>query len=145
MSKRIMIIEDDQDVIDTLLMVLKMNKYEVDVAYDGRQGVQKIKQNKPDLLILDLTMPVMDGWAVMIAVKKDPVYSTIPIMVVTSSKEMQHIEKARKLGVQSYCVKPFEPQKIVKIINRLLSDQDSEEGEKYSGLMDGDMISRDGK
>ncbi len=145
MSKRIQIIEDDFDVIETLQFVLKSRGYEIEIAFDGRAGVEMIKNKRPDLLILDLTMPVMDGWAVMVAVKQDPDYQSIPIMILTSSKKAQHIEKARSLGVQSYVLKPFEPQKIVKIVERLLDSESADDQESgLSGVMDGDLLQNNG-
>lgn len=116
----------------------------MDHAFDGRQGVQKIKEKRPDLMILDLTMPVMDGWVVLMAIKKNPDYSAIPVIILTSSKEMSHIHKAKKLGVESYLIKPLVPQKLSRVVRSLLEGEEIEESEKYSGLLDGDLIQKNG-
>lgn len=116
----------------------------MDHAFDGRQGVQKIKEKRPDLLILDLTMPVMDGWAVLIAIKKNPDYSAIPGIILTSSKEHSHIHKAKRMGAESYLIKPFVPQKLMRVVRYLLEGQEIEESEKFSGLLNGDLIQKNG-
>lgn len=140
MAKRILVLEDDQDVMDTLKLILLSKGYEVDVAYNGKQGVEKIKQRRPDLIVLDLTMPIMDGWAVLVALKKDPNYSAIPVVIITSSQKAEDIEKAKKFGVESYVVKPFEAQKILRIVRHLMKIPNLKEAKGHSDLMEGDLL-----
>ena len=145
MAKKILVIDDDPDVMDLVQTALSSAGYEVHAAYDGKQGVEKIKKQRPDLLIMDLTMPIMDGWAVLIALKKDPNYTAIPVMIITSSKEIQNIEKAKKLGVQSYLVKPFDPQKMIKIARHLLDPSETAEPQDgFTGMLKGDLMHSDG-
>lgn len=143
MAKRILVIDDDENIQDMLQVILAAKGYLVDIAYDGRQAISKLKQNRPDLLITDLTMPVMDGWALLIALKRDPSYASLPVLVITSSQEMQHVEKAKKMGVESYIVKPFEPEKVLRIVRHLIESPDPNE-KGFSGLMEGDLLQKDG-
>ncbi len=145
MAKRILILEDDIDAADTLKILLSVKGFIVDLAYDGRQGVTKLRANKPDLMVTDLSMPIMDGWAVLVAVRRDPNYANMPIAILTSSKEPQNIEKARKFGVNAYWLKPYDAAKVVRGIQHLLEPQsDPSEKESFSGLMEGDMIEKGG-
>jgi two-component system alkaline phosphatase synthesis response regulator PhoP len=124
--KRILLVDDDRDFIESTKAVLE-EKYEVLVAYDGDEGIEKARSEKPDLIILDVIMPTEDGFSAAEELKEDPELSAIPIMMLTSfgtrmAKETQ-IPRSRGMDLQSedYIEKPVEPDELLRRAEQLLS------------------------
>lgn len=123
--KRILMVDDDRDFIESTKAVLE-EKYEVLVAYDGEEGIEKARSEKPDLIILDVIMPTEDGFSAAEKLKEDPELSAIPIMMLTSfgtrmAKETQ-IPRSRGMDLQSedYIEKPVEPDELLRRAEQLL-------------------------
>jgi DNA-binding response OmpR family regulator len=107
-------------------MVLEREGFEVLGAMGGNEGLEKIKQEKPDLILLDLMMPEMDGWEVYRRIKVDKDMADIPIIIVTA--KTQSVDKALGLHVakvDDYITKPFGPQDIVDSVQRVLARKSS--------------------
>ncbi len=119
-KKKILIVDDEKDLIETLSFRLNSNGYEVISAYDGQAGLDKAKKEKPDLIVLDLMLPKMDGYKVCGLLKKDVRYSGIPIIIFTA----RALEEDRKLGIEvgadAFVTKPFEPKALLAKIEELL-------------------------
>jgi two-component system response regulator VicR len=119
---RILYIEDEPEMIELTRMVLEREGFEVLGAMGGNEGLEKIKQEKPDLILLDLMMPEMDGWEVYRRIKVDKDLANIPIIIVTA--KTQSVDKALGLHVakvDDYITKPFGPQDIVDSVQRVLA------------------------
>ena len=115
-------IEDEPDMIDLIRLILKRKGYDVIGANGGEAGIEAIKKNNPDLILLDLMMPDMDGWEVYQQIKADPAIESIPVIIVTA--KAQSIDKVLGLQiakVDDYITKPFSPQELVDSIERILS------------------------
>ena len=127
MSK-ILIIEDDIFLGDVLVQKFKSNGYEVNLARDGGSGLKQIYEWKPDLILLDILLPVMNGYEILEAKKKDAAISEIPVIVVSNSGQPVEINRALALGVKDYLVKAqFDPQEVlVKVRLQLNKDASSE-------------------
>ena len=122
-KKRILCIEDEAEMIDLTRLVLEREGFEVLGAVGGSQGLAIIKQEKPDLVLLDLMMPDMDGWEVYRQMRADKDLANIPVIVVTA--RAQSIDKVLGLQVAKvadYITKPFGPKDLITSINRVLDN-----------------------
>ncbi|MBN1310438.1 MAG: response regulator [Anaerolineae bacterium] len=123
--RKVVCIEDDAAMIDLVKLILKNRGFEVLGATRGPEGLELIASEKPDLVLLDLMMPDMDGWDVYQRMKADDYMKTLPVIVVTA--KAQQIDKVLGLNiakVQDYITKPFSPADLVKSINRVLGESD---------------------
>ncbi|MDP2928750.1 MAG: response regulator [Candidatus Omnitrophota bacterium] len=123
MGKTILIVEDEQNLVELLKFRLETNGYHVEVAFDGEDGLSKISTVKPDLVILDIMMPKIDGYEVLRRVKADPKTKNIPIIVLTARTQNKDIDQAKTLNADSFIAKPFEPSQLLGEIERLLGDR----------------------
>jgi len=120
-AKRILCIEDDPEMIDLIRLILGRRGFEVIGAAGGQAGLQAIRQQLPDLVLLDLMMPDMDGWEVYQQMKADEKTRNIPVIVVTA--KAQSIDKVLGLHiarVDDYIVKPFSPQELLHSVEKVL-------------------------
>lgn len=125
--RKIVCIEDDAAMIDLVTLILKTKGFEVTGAMSGPEGLEVIGKVKPDLVLLDLMMPEMDGWDVYQRMKADEYMRTIPVIVVTA--KAQTIDKVLGLNiakVQDYITKPFSPSELVKSIHKVLGEPDED-------------------
>jgi len=121
-AKQIIYIEDEQDMIDLVRLILNRKGYEVKGANGGREGLDLIRANSPDLVLLDLMMPDMDGWDVYQQLKADEATRTIPVIVITA--KAQNIDKVLGIHiakVDDYICKPFSPQQLVDSVESVMS------------------------
>lgn len=119
-KKRILVVEDETQLVDMLKMRLEANHYQVITAYDGREGYEKARKEKPDLIILDLMLPKMDGYKVCGLLKKDARYSNIPIIIFTARAQEEDRKLGEEVGAEAYITKPFEPEVLLGKIEELL-------------------------
>ncbi|HEY69199.1 MAG TPA: response regulator [Anaerolineae bacterium] len=120
-AKRIVCIEDEPDMIELLRAILEGKGFEFIGADGGVEGLKVVREKKPDLILLDLMMPDMDGWEVFQQVKDDPELSTIPVVVVTA--KAQSIDKVLGLYIaraEDYITKPFKVQDLVDSIEKFI-------------------------
>lgn len=119
-KKKIIVIDDEKDLLDTVEATLIAKNYTCFTALSGQEGLDKIAQSKPDLIILDLMMPTMDGFAVAEKLKKNPETNLIPIIVLTALDQEESAKKALAIGAKGYLVKPFEPDALLFTIHEFL-------------------------
>ena len=123
MAKKILIIEDEELLSNLLKNKLSELGYEVSVASDGLQGFEAIKEVVPDLILLDLVMPKMNGFEVMRKMQEDDSISSIPIIIVSNSGQPVEIDKAKKLGAKDWLIKTeFDPQEVIDKVNKQLGE-----------------------
>jgi sigma-B regulation protein RsbU (phosphoserine phosphatase) len=106
---RILIVDDEPLNVDYLEQELEELNYETISAVNGRVALEKIARDSPDLVLLDIMMPIMDGYAVLEKVKADPTIRDIPVIVISANNDLQSVVKGIKLGAVDYLPKPFEP------------------------------------
>lgn len=120
-SKKILIVEDDDFLVQMYATKLELQNYQVSTAGDGKQALKAIKKNLPDCILLDLNLPVMDGFQVLAEVKKDPQTKNIPVLVLTNYGQKEHVDKCLALGAADYLIKAhFVPSEVVDKIKTLL-------------------------
>ncbi len=119
-KKKILLVEDEKVLIETVTLRLEAFGYEVISAYDGFEGLEKAKKEKPDLIILDLMLPKMDGYKVCGLLKADTRYNKIPIIMFTARAQESDKKMGQEVGADAYITKPFEPQVLLEKIRELL-------------------------
>ena len=121
---KVVYIEDEDDMISLVRLILGRKGFEVKGAIGGREGLSLILDDKPDLVLLDLMMPDMDGWEVYQQMKADDVTRDIPVIIITA--KAQNIDKVLGLHiakVDDYISKPFSPQELMESVERVLSQK----------------------
>jgi len=120
-TKKILLIEDDPFISDVYITNLRNGGFEVSLASDGKRGLELIKKEKINLILLDLLLPKIDGFAVLKKIKKEPSSKNIPVIILTNLGEKGDIEKGKKLGAIDYLVKiNFTPKEVIEKINTYL-------------------------
>jgi two-component system cell cycle response regulator DivK len=122
MSKRILVVEDQEDLRGVLRDLLTGSGYTVIEAEDGAAGVAKAKSDRPDLILMDIQMPVIDGYEATRRIKVDPTLKPIPIVAVSSFAMKGDEEKARAAGCDHYATKPYSPMQLLRLIRGILGD-----------------------
>ncbi len=123
MSKRpkILVAEDEASLARVLRMRLEIEGFDVRTAADGAEAMRMIAEDRPDVLVCDLMMPVMDGFAVTGAIKGDPALRGIRILILTALKRENDVETLRKLGADAFASKPFDSAELTATIRRLVA------------------------
>ena len=124
-TRRVVCIEDEPEMIDLVKLILSRKGFQVTGAMGGREGLEVIARDNPDLVLLDLMMPDMDGWEVYQKMKADDAMKTIPVIVVTA--KAQSIDKVLGLHiakVDDYITKPFGPQELLESVEKVLGRQE---------------------
>lgn len=127
----ILIVDDDPDILEGILTILEDQPYRVATARDGKKCIDMIEEDIPDLLILDLLMPRMDGWGVIREMRSEPRFASVPIMVLTTviedaSRRRYELETGMAMDVQDYVQKPARPADLIKSIERQLQRETAE-------------------
>ena len=126
-GKKVLVVDDDPDILDVVTMILESQDYRVVVAHDGIECFDRLGAEKPDLLILDLLMPKMDGFAVYKELKepKWSEYQDMPILILSSvreeaSRRRYELETGQELGADDYLEKPISPEILLALVEKLL-------------------------
>ncbi len=121
MAKKILLVEDEEVMINLLQKKLIKDGYEVLIARDGREGLRKMKEIKPDLVLLDIIMPAMGGFEVMEEKNKNLELREIPVIIISNSGQPVEIDRAQKLGVKDWLIKTeFDPQEVAdKVVKQI--------------------------
>lgn len=118
---KILVVDDEARLVAQLKDRLEYTNYEVLTAYDGEEALEKARQERPDLIILDLMMPKMSGSEVCRLLKSDEKYREIPIIILTALAQKGDEALARDAGADEYVAKPFEPEVLLRKVRKLLS------------------------
>ena len=122
MSKRVLIVDDEPNIVISVEFLMKREGFEVSVARDGEEGLAAIRQQRPDLVVLDVMMPKLNGFEVCEAVRADPDLSGVRILMLTAKGREAEIKKGIELGANTYMPKPFSTRELVDKVKALLAD-----------------------
>jgi DNA-binding response OmpR family regulator len=122
MPKKILIVDDEAHLLEMVKMRLESAGYEIILAHDGQEGYNKAREDKPDLIILDLMLPKMDGYKVCGLLKNDARYSKIPIIMFTARAQEEDMRLGKELGAEEYLTKPFDPKILLSKVKGLLGE-----------------------
>ncbi|MBU0503528.1 MAG: response regulator [Candidatus Omnitrophota bacterium] len=122
MSKKILVVDDEQDIVSMLKMRLEASGYEILTASDGNAAYNTAKAENPDLIILDLMLPGMDGYQVCRLLKFDQKYKQIPIIMLTAKGQQEDKDWGAKAGADFYMTKPFEAKELLNKIKEFIKE-----------------------
>jgi len=120
---RVMAVDDDPVIRGLLEVNLEMEGYQVVTASDGQDALDKVRADPPDLILLDVMMPNVDGWQVAAQLKNDPATKGIPVIFLSARAMDADVRRGTELGVEEYVTKPFDPIELMDLVGRLLSGQ----------------------
>ena len=129
MGKSILLVDDERDLVFYTKLFLEEKGYEVTEAYDGQQALEVLETFRPDLVLLDVTMPRLSGWDVLKRMQEDPEKVEIPVLMLTARSEDADKARGWELGVTWYQTKPFELDELAMVIERILATTDEDWGE----------------
>jgi len=120
-KKKILIVDDEADLVGILEVQLQSMGYSTITAEDGEVGIEMVKLETPDIILLDVMMPKLDGYQVCKLLKNDQTYAHIPIIMLTARAQAQDIQKGKDAGANDYMTKPFDNKILMEKIQKLLS------------------------
>ncbi len=119
MPKKILLIEDEEIMINLLQKKLEKEDYTVSVARNGEEGLKKMREVDPDLILLDIVMPKMGGFEVMEEMAKEPNLKKIPVIIISNSGQPVELDKVKELGAKDWLIKTeFDPQEVVEKVKK---------------------------
>jgi DNA-binding response OmpR family regulator len=118
MERTVLIIEDEKLIIVSTQMVLEAAGFRVESAVNGEEGIQKARGIRPDLILLDIMMPGIDGWETLTRLKRDPETSGIPVIIFTAREHARGHQKSSEMGAADYFRKPFEPDELIELVEK---------------------------
>ena len=120
-KKSILLVEDDEFLAELYATKLNLENFEVSLAVDGEKGLKMIKELKPDLILLDIILPKMDGFEILKNMKADPELKNIPVILLTNLSQKDEVKRGLDLGATDYLIKAhFMPSEVVKKIKQIL-------------------------
>jgi two-component system, OmpR family, alkaline phosphatase synthesis response regulator PhoP len=119
MPKKILAVDDERHIVRLVEVNLQRAGYEVVTAYDGREALEKVKTENPDLVVLDVMMPYMDGFEVLKNLKGDPTTADIPVIMLTAKAQDADVFRGWQSGVDCYLTKPFNPMELLTFVKRI--------------------------
>jgi len=119
MTKKILTVDDSKTMRQMVTHTLKTAGYEVVEAEDGNEGIKVLESNKVDLIITDLNMPNLDGFGFIEKVRATTGHKYVPILMLTTESDPQKKERGKTLGATGWIVKPFNPEKLVQVVNKV--------------------------
>jgi DNA-binding response OmpR family regulator len=120
---KILVVDDEPSIVQTLQDRLEMNEYTVVTACNGREGLKKAQQEKPDVILLDVIMPIMDGHEMLEILRKQPGCEGISVIMLTARSQTHDIARANACGIDDYIVKPFDLSELLEKIETVLESR----------------------
>jgi two-component system alkaline phosphatase synthesis response regulator PhoP len=121
MAKKILIADDEEDVKAVVQLFLESKGYLTVTAFDGLDAIERAKEEHPDLIILDIMMPIIDGFEVCKKLKADPSLAKIPVIMLSASSHSESKQRGLEAGAVDYLIKPFEPEQLERVIKNILA------------------------
>ncbi|GBC98897.1 Sensory transduction protein regX3 [bacterium HR17] len=120
-GKRVLVVEDDPAIMELLHFLLKQEGLHVEVARDGLEALDRMDAAKPDLVLLDLRLPKLEGLDVLWEIRNNPRWQSVPVIIISVDDSPHTMLQGWQLGVEGYFVKPFDPDELLRIVRRVLS------------------------
>ena len=118
MERTVLIIEDEKLIIVSTQMVLEAAGFRVESAINGEEGISKAREMGPDLVLLDIMMPGIDGWETLTRLKRDADTAEIPVIIFTAREHARGHQKSAEMGAADYFRKPFEPDELIELVEK---------------------------
>lgn len=117
-KKTILVVDDEIEFVDAVKMMFEAHGFEVIGAYNGLEGIEKAKKCSPNVILLDLSMPVVSGFDALAQLRAEPRTSLIPVIVITAQNDIEYAFDAGKLGANDYLIKPVRMESLLELINK---------------------------
>lgn len=121
MGKKVLIADDEEDIKTVVQLFLESKGYDIITAYDGLDALDKVKSEKPDVVLLDIMMPLIDGFEVCNRMKDSPEMAHIPVIMMSASTHAESKQRGLDAGAVDYIIKPFEPEELEQVLERTLA------------------------
>ena len=128
-NQKILVVDDEKDLLHILNLGLRAHGYDVVVATDGLSAVTVAREQKPDLILLDIVMPAGDGFTVMDRLANMVPLAMVPVIVITGTEGLENMERAEQAGVKGYLKKPFEMDELLEMIQKTLQTSNAQTAE----------------
>ena len=129
MPKKILAVDDERHIVRLVQVNLERAGYEVVTAFDGKDALEKVASEQPDLVVLDVMMPYMDGFEVLQNLRKNPNTRDLPVIMLTAKAQDADVFRGWQSGVDCYLTKPFNPMELISFVKRIFKSLEGEEGE----------------
>jgi two-component system alkaline phosphatase synthesis response regulator PhoP/two-component system response regulator VicR len=124
MPKKILAVDDEKHIVRLVQVNLERQGYEVITASDGREALQKVEEERPDLVVLDVMMPYMDGFEVLQHLRRNPSTRDIPVIMLTAKAQDADVFRGWQSGVDCYLTKPFNPMELISFVKRIFKSME---------------------
>ncbi len=121
-KNRILVVEDEESLLKLESILLSSKGYNVTGVMDGKSALEEVMARRPDLVILDIMLPEIDGFEVCRRIKENPATSTIPVVMLTAKKNSLDVARGTEVGADAYLTKPFKSAKVIEVIEELLGN-----------------------
>jgi two-component system alkaline phosphatase synthesis response regulator PhoP/two-component system response regulator VicR len=129
MPTKILVCDDERHIVRLIQVNLERQGYQVTTAFDGKEGLEKIRAEKPDLVVLDVMMPYMDGFEVLKTLRREPETEALPVIMLTAKAQDKDVFEGYHYGADMYLTKPFNPMELVAFVKRITENTDGEDEE----------------
>lgn len=127
-NRKILVVDDDEHILRSLAQYLELEDFDVTTASSGVEALERFAESRPDLMVLDVMMPGMDGFEVLQKIRQDTETSALPVLMLTARDQHADIMKGYQMGATSYLVKPFNLDELVEAINEVFATQQKQAG-----------------
>jgi two-component system alkaline phosphatase synthesis response regulator PhoP len=130
MPAKILVCDDERHIVRLIQVNLERQGYNVVTAYDGKEGLEKVRAEKPDLCVLDVMMPYMDGFEVLKNIRRDPDTEATPVIMLTAKAQDKDVFEGYSYGADMYLTKPFNPMELISFVKRILQGGGGDDGKR---------------
>lgn len=130
MPLKVLVCDDERHIVRLIQVNLERQGYLVVTAFDGKEGLEKIRSEKPGLVVLDVMMPYMDGFEVLKTIRREPDTENLPVIMLTAKAQDKDVFEGYHYGADMYLTKPFNPMELVTFVKRIAQGNDEPQGPK---------------
>jgi two-component system alkaline phosphatase synthesis response regulator PhoP/two-component system response regulator VicR len=134
MPKKILAVDDERSIVRLVQVNLQRAGYDVVTAFDGKEALDKVASEQPDLVVLDVMMPYMDGFEVLQTLRKNPNTRELPVIMLTAKAQDADVFRGWQNGVDCYLTKPFNPMELIAFVKRIFKSLEETDGENRYDL-----------
>lgn len=131
MAVKILVCDDERSIVRLIQVNLERQGWQVVTAYDGKEGLEKIRSEKPDICVLDVMMPYMDGFEVLKNLRREPETQNLPVVMLTAKAQDKDVFEGYHFGADVYLTKPFNPMELVTFIKRIIAGGGDDGTKRY--------------